>query len=51
MGKSKLFIQKEYTIRLVAHDALHKLFYELIKRWLFVEGRKVNDSEISVRTI
>lgn len=44
-------ITKVYTVRLTAHDALHKMLYDYIKRFLFTEGRKIGDSEIEVKNV
>lgn len=49
--KSKHMVTKEYVVRVTGHDDLHKFLYDYLKRFLFTEGRKIENSEIEVKTV
>lgn len=51
MSKNKLFTTKEYTVRLTAHQALHEMFVRYIQRFMFTEGRKIDQSDMEVKTV
>lgn len=51
VGKSKHMVTKQYILRVTGHDDLHKFLYDYLKRFLFIEGRKIENSEIEVHNI
>lgn len=50
MSKSKLFTTKKFTITITAHEELHRMFADYIRRFLATE-RKIEQSDVKVETI
>ncbi len=52
MPKTKLFVTKIYTIKIVALPQTHNIIFEMLRRMLHTEHRKIIDTPvIEVKTI